>query len=115
MTDERKKEIRALADAATPGPWDVHHSHDQTGYPCYYIHGVSGAGKRDERRLKANASLMEAARTAVPEMLDHIEELEVKIERQRLRYIELTEELRSCNSDYKDLQYRMKSLIGSLD
>lgn len=50
----------------TPGPWETHHSHDVTGYPCFYIHGLSGDQKRDEATLMANTRLIAAA----PDLLE---------------------------------------------
>jgi hypothetical protein len=45
----------------TPGPWATHVDFDATGYPCYYIHGLSGDQKRDDDTLIANAALISAA------------------------------------------------------
>lgn len=47
--------------AFTYGPWEVHYGHDVTGYPCYFIHGVSGEEKRNGDRLEANARLIATA------------------------------------------------------
>lgn len=43
------------------GPWETHHGYDVTGYPCYYLHGVCGDGKRDTAVHEANARLIAAA------------------------------------------------------
>lgn len=48
------------------GPWETHHGYDVTGYPCYYLHGVCGDGKRDTAVHEANARLIAAA----PDLLD---------------------------------------------
>jgi len=53
-------------DAHTPGPWSARFDHDATGYPCYFLHGVSGDEKRNVQRLAANARLIAAA----PELLE---------------------------------------------
>jgi len=45
----------------TPGPWQTHVGHDATGYPCFFIHGMSGDAKRDVTTLEANARLIAAA------------------------------------------------------
>jgi hypothetical protein len=45
----------------TPGPWQTHHSVDATGYPCFFIHGISSSQKRDTEVLDANAKLIAAA------------------------------------------------------
>ncbi len=55
----------------TPGPWETHFAHDVTGYPAFYIHGMSGDQKRDEPTLQANAKLIAAA----PELLQSLEGL----------------------------------------
>lgn len=50
-----------MSQTFTPGPWEVHWTHDATGYPKFYIHGLSGEQKRDKPTLDANAHLIEAA------------------------------------------------------
>ncbi len=79
----RKAELRALCEKATKGPWEFRRllcSDDRgMGY-------VSDANDKDiahtgERSLlaeenEANARLMTAARTAVPELLARVDELE---------------------------------------
>jgi hypothetical protein len=54
----------------TPGPWKVRPSHDATGYPCYFIHGISGEQKHHEPTLVANARLIAAA----PDLLEACED-----------------------------------------
>ena len=59
-----------MSDAKhTPGQWETHWSHDVTGYPAFYIHGLSGEQKYDAPALDANARLISAA----PEMLAALE------------------------------------------
>lgn len=53
----------------TPGPWQVHHSHDVAGYPCYFIHGFSGQQKNDKAMHDANARLISAAPDLVAALL----------------------------------------------
>lgn len=50
----------------TPGPWEIRVGFDVTGYPCYFIKGVSGDEKRNYERLEANAHIMASA----PELLE---------------------------------------------
>lgn len=50
----------------TPAPWEIRVGFDVTGYPCYFIKGVSGDEKRNYERLEANAHIMAAA----PELLE---------------------------------------------
>jgi hypothetical protein len=47
--------------AHTPGPWQTSFAHNAVGYPCFFIHGMSGEQKRDEATLAANAHLIAAA------------------------------------------------------
>lgn len=59
VTKERIAELRALCEAATPGPWIA----------------------ADECILIAeDATFIAAARTALPELLDYIAELEKQVE-----------------------------------
>lgn len=44
---------------------EMHFAHDCTGYPCFYIHGMSGDQKRDEKALASHVRLF----TAAPELL----------------------------------------------
>jgi len=55
----------------TPGPWEVHHGVDVTGYPVFYIHGFSGPEKRDKETLDANTHLIAAA----PELYEALDEV----------------------------------------
>ena len=62
MTDERLAELRALAEAATP---DL----DTDEYPTFdYV-------------AFADRALLKASRTAIPELLDEIQELREEVER----------------------------------
>lgn len=45
----------------TPGPWEVSRGYNQSGYPCFFINGMSGDQKRDVATLDANARLMDAS------------------------------------------------------
>jgi hypothetical protein len=100
MTDERKKEIRALADAATGPAWEIREvAHEETPWSERRVYRVEinapqyTYGRRTHSRHvaqiidyanwtdhPANAKFIAAARTAVPELLDHIEELEQSLE-----------------------------------
>src|SRR5262245_13521553 len=85
--DDRAK-LRALVEAATPGPW---HVAKDPGAHCFNCEeqlepypamvawqGASDVGLAlvlDDDREKANAELMAAARAAIPELLDEVERL----------------------------------------
>jgi hypothetical protein len=60
----------------TAKPWEVHHGVDVTGYPCFFIHDLSGAAKRDTDMHSANARLIAAA----PDLLDALTHLERAID-----------------------------------
>jgi hypothetical protein len=87
MTPDRLKELRALCDAAQPGPWRYSGDKDgriDTGPPDitdwedgYVIYGVD----RDE-----DARFIVAARTALPEALDEIERLREALRVAMLRW-----------------------------
>lgn len=55
----------------TPGPWQVSHTTDCTGYPLYAIHGFGGEEKRDKELHDANARLIAAA----PDLLGVLKEV----------------------------------------
>lgn len=70
MSDQER--LRAIAEReqqATKGPWGVRFDSDVTGYPCYFIKGVSGDAKRDVQTLAANARFIEGSRDDVPYLL----------------------------------------------
>ena len=61
--------LEALDAKATPLKWEGHHGHDDTGYPCYFLHGFSGGEKSDTARHDANLALVLALRNHLPELL----------------------------------------------
>jgi hypothetical protein len=72
MTPARIAELRALADAATEGPWV--HTMDPSGFATF---GPAGRSLF-EPTIDAvnNAAFCAAARTAIPELLDEVERLD---------------------------------------
>lgn len=82
MTDEQIKEIRARADAATQGKWEVYEivdAHDEDDDPEDFVYArgmrvVGGAGLNKgediERFDKADAAFIAAAREDVPALCD---------------------------------------------
>ena len=106
MTDERLAELRALAAAATPGPWrrgvwrgqchveDHVPMYHGTTSPCVYDFTFDADVSNqiappkgnhflfDERGLnEQDAAFIAASRTAIPELLDEIQELREEVER----------------------------------
>lgn len=51
----------------------MHYEYDCTGYPCFYVHGISGDDKRDTALLNEYVKLFRKA----PDMLDMLRQLEV--------------------------------------
>lgn len=88
VTPERVAELRALADAATPGPWEY-----GTAMCCPdmgWVDGPSGrvcglATKSTHGMNAEDAEFCAASRTALPEALDEIERL--RAENDELRHI----------------------------
>lgn len=86
LTAEQRAELKALADAATPGPWDSSVGLIRAIFGDYaapiaelrapYRHGVSIV--KGEREQQANAKFIAAAREAIPAMLADLEEAEGK-------------------------------------
>jgi hypothetical protein len=69
MTPERIAELRALAEQATPGPWQaIHGEGDKQGWIS-----APDATVCDMWTPNATADFIAAARTALPEALDAIE------------------------------------------
>jgi hypothetical protein len=69
LTAERVAELRALCEAATPGPWE----HD--GSRCVYVPEEYSRRPLVVAEWKPNAALIAAARNALPDLLDEVERL----------------------------------------
>ena len=70
-----REQLRALADAATPGPWEVHGS----------LIGIGRAkpdfGQTWGLRWRQDIEFICAARTAIPQLLDQLDRAEHRIAR----------------------------------
>lgn len=84
---ERIAELRALAEDATPGPWESAKDHASiyaanTHDPSdpYFI---GRASSNDTHKFMENARFIAAACTALPEALDEIERLRAELDEQR--------------------------------
>ena len=89
MTAERISELRALAAAASPGPWN----HDIVWLPNSIlgpVHKTDDSDTTEEVLLFADPdfghkpqdlAFIAASRTAIPELLDEIQELREEVER----------------------------------
>ena len=87
MNDERLTELRALADAATSGPWKVSDTPLAPDFENAWVvleDGRDGlhAGY-DGQFSVADAAFIAASRTAIPELLDEVERLRAELEEWR--------------------------------
>jgi hypothetical protein len=64
MTPEELKKLRELCEKATPGPW-----------PMSAVKMILKDAAQDGRDVDADAYFIEAARTAMPALIDYIEAL----------------------------------------
>ena len=90
ITDEQLKKWRALADAATPGPWLIDEAESCIGdvFSLIEIGGIpfndtiSTVGSEGERYVfnLPDAKLIAAAREAVPALIDEVERLRARLE-----------------------------------
>lgn len=82
MTDY--KALRALCEAATPGPWSVDH-YEETDDWCLRADNATIPGNSIADAggfsYKPDAAFIAAARTAIPELLDEVERLRAALER----------------------------------
>lgn len=79
VTEEQRKKWRALADAATEGPWEPH--------VPYQRDEAEGAGPNHDarsslglKRAQDDAAFIAEARTAVPALLDEVERLQAIVD-----------------------------------
>ncbi len=78
MTDDRLKEIEALVEAATPGPWET--DSNETGVPCILIGGEPwwppwAYLTIPNHERKATISFIARSREIVPELLAEVRRL----------------------------------------
>lgn len=73
-----RNQLRALADAATPGPWEADHSEEDNSSikerGREWWDGLAFAGRPDD------AEFIAAARTAVPQLLDQLDQAEAELD-----------------------------------
>lgn len=82
LTPEQRDELRALADAATPGPWS--YPSEILGLPCSTV--FAGDPKRTHAAYVAamgphDGKFIATARTAVPALLDALDAAEAERDR----------------------------------
>lgn len=97
MTTERIAELRALAEAATPGPWEIIkfdgpmseeticRTKDAAPYEQMVWREGSDYDDYGQHPSDEDAAFIAAARTALPEALNEIERLWLYIESKKMR------------------------------
>lgn len=87
LTPERLESIAALADAATPGPWDGEYKYGiRTSTGEGLVSWDYGWHHENENNDKP---FIAAARTAVPELLAHAKAMDEKFTTAQARILEL--------------------------
>jgi hypothetical protein len=104
---ERLRAIAEREQQATKGPWGVRFDSDVTGYPCYFIKGVSGDDKRDVQTLAANARFIEGSRDDVPYLLSLVaqqaqEIQDLRTERDKLEYVNVKQDMQIVAMEQSD-------------
>lgn len=84
ITDERLKEIKARAEAATPGPWNswavvdgIPHNH--VASPTEEIAELDNGEYIENPNMDADAKFIAHARQDVPDLIAEVERLEAKL------------------------------------
>jgi len=78
MTDDRIKQLRALCEAATDGPWDS----ARDGVWRWYGDNSECVAGHLTNPMAPDAAFIAAARTALPEALDDVERLRAQVDEQ---------------------------------
>lgn len=77
MTPEQIAELKELCQKATPGPWDI----DEGDGTIYFFDEHSNAIPIYEENRKNNITICAAARTALPELIAALEELDKRLDK----------------------------------
>lgn len=96
MTHERLAEIKARAEAATPGPWHVNGPYASMDTPTILDDNGGILGRTTHYAwMRENAAFMAAARSDVPDLVAEVERLRAENERLRdaLRLFRLASEI----------------------
>ena len=78
MTGERLAELKALASAASPGPWTFFGPAPHSGFCCVLPVGTGryvATVTNGSRETVGNAAFIATARQAVPELIAEVERL----------------------------------------
>jgi len=95
MNDDRIKQLRALCEAATPGPWHYDDEGARWPAPLWYSSVILVA---DGAHVANNANLIAEARTALPEALDEVERLRAYATRGEHRAMTLLQAIEDCTA-----------------
>lgn len=104
MTKETRTALRALAEAAYRGPWeDIYPNVDDGDIRVQVVHENKRTFIQDSdavawRLTENNAKFIAASRTAIPELLTLVDELEAKVERYEKALNKLT--AIECDGEY---------------
>lgn len=84
MTDARLDEISALADQATPGPWEIAYDHDDrpdTGQSVQFPTAIGPFTwiEHPTAREDADSVFVAAARTDIPELVAEVRRLRAQV------------------------------------
>lgn len=107
MTAARFNQLRLLARAATPGPWEVHDCGNRLSVDEQRRCGVTSVFESDARDECGHpvsvddAMFIAVARTAVPELLDEVEQLRAALTKVRGATRLAQEAARSAEVDLK--------------
>lgn len=109
MTTAELAELRALCEAATPGKWEHRTALDDGTpwndviaiHPDDWVIVVPDTGRAPEESHaveEADAAFIAASRTAVPRLLDRVEELAALLTR-ATNYLQSANDLLCCDDD----------------
>lgn len=108
-----RDQLRALADAATPGPWEADHSEEDNSsikeQGREWWDGLAFAGRPDD------AAFIAAARTAVPALLDALTRAEAQSETRLAQVNYWRAEARTQRHRADDQEDRAIRAQGNLD
>jgi hypothetical protein len=99
MTTDESKALRALCEAATPGPWAeaVWYGTNEGGWAAIGPHHAGADDECDDdasdnhARAEHDAAFIAAARTALPALLDELARTRAQIDEARERLAQATE------------------------
>lgn len=93
------EELLRLAEKATPRPWQMHCGYDLSGYPCFFVHGLSGQQKYDMPMLDATTSYIAYACNLAPRLAATLAEQDAKLAGALRRAMAATEERDEARAD----------------